>query len=587
MEMQEIHEQLYQILRSYRKNTEENLLFTYRKSNIGGFLDKGYYFLGNDNVVMVSFWSGINFRTRLPYINITINNDGQVLLEVMQDNSYLEESFISRFILPLFPFVESQKDKGIFHLYLGNTYNLKEIISSFIDKEKVIIDKTIVENESAFRLAVGKKSKVLIGPIDPINFKAEERKIIQTRRNFLKAQEYENSQGTKEKPIHFQSFQIENFSIINKVEFLNLPKENRWIFLTGENGSGKTLILRAMAIGMAQVIIPNKYSIPDKNEPSFKITLKQQKGGIIEYNREGNDDAAKYARTPCVKGFAAYGIFRHEVKSKIANDSLSKNELLNSILSDDKVVSLLDFNDYLQKWEEDKIKYKQFENRKSYLTNTLIEIVPALVDIHYEKGRKKTIAKYFIQNENEIMKLNYYQLSSGTRSILSLVADIFIRFYNQQPKIDDPSEFSGIVIIDEIDLHLHPIGQRDLVINLNKIFPNIQFIVSTHSPIPLLGAPKNSAIYKVIKNDSKGILVERLDDKLNLEELLPNTILTSPIFGMDDLFPQIFAGNKPPRTEPTYNDLIINNLLDKKIDAFLTDSKEKDLIERMIQKRKS
>lgn len=585
--MQPIHEQLFQILNKYRKEIDSNLLYTFRKDNINGFLDKGYYFLGDENEARISFWSGINLSTRLPYINIGIYTNSQIYLEVSPDHFAKEDSFISHYILPLFPFEENTNISGLFQLYLGNISKLEEVILEFIKERKPIIDETIRQNESSFRYAIGRTTRILIGFIDIKNFRSDELKIKKYRRNFIKSQEYENSQNNNEKPIHIQSFQVENFAIIKNAEFNDLPKDNRWVFITGENGSGKTLILRAIAIALAQVIIPHKYYMSGKIEPSFSLKLKQQKGGVIDYNRVGNNDESKYDRTPCVKGFAAYGIFRHEVRNKTEEDSLSKNGSLSSIMSDDKVVSLLDFNRILQEWGQDREKYNQFEKRNYYLVKTLIEIVPGLVDIHFEKGRKTIIAKYFIKNEHEIMKLDYYQLSSGTRSILSLVADILIRFYNHQPKIDDPSEFRGIVIIDEIDLHLHPTGQRDLVINLNKIFPNIQFIVSTHSPIPLLGAPKNCAIFKVKISVTDGIIVERIDDKLFLDELLPNTILTSPIFGMVDLFQRNYTGNKPPRTELSYNDLKLNDILDKKINDFMTDSKERELIDRMNQKRKS
>lgn len=55
---------------------------------------------------------------------------------------------------------------------------------------------------------------------------------------------------------------------------------------------------------------------------------------------------------------------------------------------------------------------------------------------------------------------------------------------------DDLSSLEGIVLIDEIDLHLHPKYQRLFVEKLTELFPKIQFIVSTHSSVPLLGAHK-------------------------------------------------------------------------------------------------
>jgi len=53
------------------------------------------------------------------------------------------------------------------------------------------------------------------------------------------------------------------------------------------------------------------------------------------------------------------------------------------------------------------------------------------------------------------------------------------------PEKDDPLQGQGIVIIDEIDLHLHPQWQRRIIPQLRKTFPNIQFIVTTHSPLVL------------------------------------------------------------------------------------------------------
>jgi predicted ATP-binding protein involved in virulence len=563
--MQKIHEQLYQILRIYRKEVSRNLLYTYRRNNINGYLDKGFYFQGDESVILLSFWSGVNVDTKYPYINIAIYDSGNIFLEVTLDKFIKDESFISQYILPLFAFEENSSINGLYQLYLGELSNLEKIISDFIEKEKIIIDKVVLENEKNFRFALGKTTRVLLGFIDPKNFDAEDRIISRHRRNFFKAQEFERTQSSKVKPAHIQSFHVNNFSVLKNIEFTNVPQGNRWIFLTGENGSGKTLILRALAFVISQVIIPNRYSPKRNDNPVFHLKLRYQSGDIIEYNRIGNNDDSKYSHTPCVTGFAAYGIFRQELNRNNEVIDLSKNESLNSIMYDDKVAPLLNFNKVLEEWDKDEKKREQFEQRRSYIINALIEIVPGLVDIHFENVKNKIKAKYFIKNEFEISKLDYYQLSSGTRSILSLVVDIFIRFYNQQQKINDPSQLTGIVLIDEIDLHLHPIGQRDLVANLSKLFPNIQFIVSTHSPIPILGAPEKSVIITVKKEAEKGIYVERWDDKIPLKKLLPNAILTSPIFDLEDILPKNEYLSEI-RTEDNFDEAFFNYMLQKKID---------------------
>ena len=75
------------------------------------------------------------------------------------------------------------------------------------------------------------------------------------------------------------------------------------------------------------------------------------------------------------------------------------------------------------------------------------------------------------------------QLSDGERGVLALVADLARRLSQANPSLDDPlSEGHAVVLIDEIDLHLHPKWERQIVHNLTKTFPRCQFIATTHSP---------------------------------------------------------------------------------------------------------
>jgi predicted ATP-binding protein involved in virulence len=74
------------------------------------------------------------------------------------------------------------------------------------------------------------------------------------------------------------------------------------------------------------------------------------------------------------------------------------------------------------------------------------------------------------------------QLSGGYKLILSLVIDLARRMAMINPGLEDPLQSEGIVMIDEIDLHLHPKWQQRIVHQLRRTFPNIQFILTTHSP---------------------------------------------------------------------------------------------------------
>ena len=74
------------------------------------------------------------------------------------------------------------------------------------------------------------------------------------------------------------------------------------------------------------------------------------------------------------------------------------------------------------------------------------------------------------------------QLSGGYRIMLALAADLARRMAQGNPHLDDPLQAEAIVLIDEVDLHLHPSWQQRVLTDLARTFPNTQFIISTHSP---------------------------------------------------------------------------------------------------------
>jgi AAA15 family ATPase/GTPase len=78
--------------------------------------------------------------------------------------------------------------------------------------------------------------------------------------------------------------------------------------------------------------------------------------------------------------------------------------------------------------------------------------------------------------------LNIFQLSDGERGMLALVLDLARRLSLANPHLEKPLEAPALVLIDELDLHLHPQWQRTIVQKLTTTFPNCQFIATTHSP---------------------------------------------------------------------------------------------------------
>lgn len=95
------------------------------------------------------------------------------------------------------------------------------------------------------------------------------------------------------------------------------------------------------------------------------------------------------------------------------------------------------------------------------------------------------------------------QLSDGEKCTLALLGDIARRVAMANPCRENPMEGSGIVLIDEIDLHMHPAWQRRILSVLRELFPNIQFLITTHSP-QILGEVDRSYNLFLLRRDENG-----------------------------------------------------------------------------------
>ena len=104
-------------------------------------------------------------------------------------------------------------------------------------------------------------------------------------------------------------------------------------------------------------------------------------------------------------------------------------------------------------------------------------------------------------------ELNLNQLSDGEKCLLALAGDLARRLAIANPNPDcNPLEGSGVVLIDEIELHLHPKWQRAIIPNLKKTFPNCQFIITTHSPQVI----SDLKWVHLLMPTSEGIAIERV-----------------------------------------------------------------------------
>ena len=566
--MHKIHEEVFQLLMKYHKK-DENFLFTMRQINRGGKLDKGYWFLGNDDYLAVSFWSGTDHLAKTPRIFFQIYKDGSSSLELRNEDVF---GHIDFFPDQLIKKLGAEENDSSISIPLKKD-NYLESLHSFIENEKVIIDK-FVRN---YDINTATEWSDPIEFIYPGDFKKQLDRI----RSYQQDKKKREGESGFLKNIH-----IQNFGPIQDIHIENIESENRWIFLTGENGAGKTSLLKAIAVGLCQNNDGGEIVKSDDGFKDFsiKLQLHEWNGDTPVHTITAGDQIE--GRKCLAHSFAAYGPVRLLTEGSL--DSNLFKEDLGSIV--DKLTYGLFYPvGILRDLSRDYplvSKPKNLEMDMEAMTEHLTEIIPDYYAVRDSEGEMR-FKDTRIKEDSIANQYSLDQLPSGTRNLVALVLDLLVRLQNQQPRVYDPSNYNGVVLIDEIDIHLHPKLQIWLIEQLKETFPKVQFIVSTHSPVALLGAPKNSLVYTVKHSPENGVSVTRLDDKLYLDELLPNTLLTSPIFGMEDIFPSEFKGEKPARTEVDYSELILNDAIDKRIENFLSDRKEKELIERIQNRRKS
>lgn len=136
------------------------------------------------------------------------------------------------------------------------------------------------------------------------------------------------------------------------------------------------------------------------------------------------------------------------------------------------------------------------------LVNRAIEsIVPDVTDFEVDRSSGKV--RIMVSNFGN--RVNISQLSEGQKTLVALTGDLARRLVTLNPNSNNPLHGHGIVIIDEIELHLHPKWQQTVLSKLREIFPKIQFIVTTHSPQILTHIANENTIIG-LKSDGESIL---------------------------------------------------------------------------------
>ena len=138
-----------------------------------------------------------------------------------------------------------------------------------------------------------------------------------------------------------------------------------------------------------------------------------------------------------------------------------------------------------------------FEAVKKVMADFYREMDEAAESVQVDYDIESAEIEIYVKCKNEdpvSLPLRYF--SDGIKAMLSMTADIAYRIALLNPNLGGEAmrETPGIVLIDEIDMHLHPSWQRKILASLKKVFPRIQFIVTTHAPAVLANVPRENII---------------------------------------------------------------------------------------------
>lgn len=125
-------------------------------------------------------------------------------------------------------------------------------------------------------------------------------------------------------------------------------------------------------------------------------------------------------------------------------------------------------------------------------------------------------------------------MSHGYQTLIAWVVDFARRMFERYPDSKNPLAEPAVVLVDEIDLHLHPTWQRSLMGYLTERFPNTQFIVTAHSPLIVQGAKDVNVV--LLRREGDHVVIENRDSE-SIRNWRVDQILTSDLFGLESVRP--------------------------------------------------
>ena len=331
---------------------------------------------------------------------------------------------------------------------------------------------------------------------------------------------------------------------------LKIDLQDRFTLLVGNNGSGKSAVLDGLAVGLASFFLgmdgapSGSIHASDVRTECFmlgsRLERQAQYPSRIECEGVVNGQALVWARTlntedgkttygdantlsrlsrslaqkvrqgdPSVRLpiLSYYGTGRLWAKKREKKKAAKVN--LNSRFAGyADCLDAMSNEKLLYKWLE-QMTYQELQEQKP--VPELEAVKRAIVSCFAHSGNPEfkgdtafcnynikthevEIVYHTLDGRTEAHPLN--EMSDGYRNMLSMVADIAYRMALLNPQLLDKvtTETEGVVLIDEIDLHLHPAWQRHIVEALKNIFPKVQFIATTHAPSVIASVQQHEVV---------------------------------------------------------------------------------------------
>ena len=323
--------------------------------------------------------------------------------------------------------------------------------------------------------------------------------------------------------MRIKRLELKNFRGFEELT-INFPETpNNVAIFVGVNGSGKTSVLEAIKNLFDKYIVEViPYFNKEKLDEPYKLERNIKRGKKfyitsletdkkITLNQEVNEIGTEFSiKVP--KGINENQVFIKEGLEKVVvfypTDRYVDTFPSLKIKDINFEVELLytfsnSFNDFFnwfrshEDYENEQIRFtdnSKYRNKElEAVRNTISIFLPSFSNPRVQRQPQEEL---IVEKNGE--KLSISNLSHGERLMFAMVGDIARRLSIANPGLDDPLQGEGVVLIDEIELHLHPGWQRKIVPLLTKTFPNIQFILTTHSPQVISSVERESVF--ILKN---------------------------------------------------------------------------------------